>query len=156
MSVESRKEILDLLAGGKITVDEAAAMLTQVNDATTPEAPNPPEPPAPPVMEQATKPALTETAVTKETAVSSVTADGHKPTWFRVRVNNLETGKSKVSVNIPLRMFKFGFTIASHFTPEVAGLNMDEMQSMLLEGESGILVDVRDEESQEHVQVYID
>ncbi|MCA9960173.1 MAG: hypothetical protein KC443_14125, partial [Anaerolineales bacterium] len=85
-----------------------------------------------------------------------VVENGQNPGWFRIRVSNLETGKSKVSVNIPLRMLKFGFTLASHFTPEVAGLNMEELQTMLADGGSGILVDVQDEESQEHVQIYID
>ncbi|MEZ4643465.1 MAG: hypothetical protein R3E31_12160 [Chloroflexota bacterium] len=146
MSVESRKEILDLLANGKIGVDEAAEMLAKASapaaaapePATAPEAK--PEPPlaAAPVKEK------------------PVVENGQNPGWFRIRVSNLETGKSKVSVNIPLRMLKFGFTLASHFTPEVAGLNMDELQTMLADGGSGILVDVQDEESQEHVQIYID
>ena len=87
---------------------------------------------------------------------ANITDPGKSPAWLRVRVNNLDTGKSKVSVNIPVHMLKFGFTVASHFAPEMNGMNVGELQSMLAEGESGILVDVRDEDSNEHVQIYLE
>ncbi|MCA9934489.1 MAG: hypothetical protein H6662_14035 [Ardenticatenaceae bacterium] len=142
MTTDDRKEVLDLLANGKLTVDEAAAMLAKAKE---PAAPPPPAEPVP-VVE-----------IEKEaTAVSPDIAPGKTPAWFRVRVNKLDTGKSKVSVNIPIRMLKFGFTVASHFAPDMDGLDVEELQGMLAEGESGILVDVRDEESNEHVQVYLE
>lgn len=148
MSTESRKEILDLLASGKINVDEAAEMLSQVKEdaapATSAAAPEP--------VTKATPAAKVIEVTTEEAKVKN----GHPPTWFHVRVSNLETGKSKVSVNIPLRMFKLGFTLAKRFTPEVNGLDMEELQSTFNEGGSGIIVDVQDEENNEHVQIYID
>ncbi len=147
MSTDERKEILDLLASGKINVDEAATLLAK---AKTPPAETEVEVEMVEEVEKVAKP-----TVVVEKAPEPVNESGKKPNWFRVRVNNLDTGKSKVSVNIPVRMLKFGFTVASHFTPAV-DLNMQELQSMLMEGESGILVDVRDEESNEHVQVYLE
>jgi hypothetical protein len=72
-----------------------------------------------------------------------------------VRVKNLESGKNKVSVNIPLPMVKFGLKIGRQFSPELNELDLDEMIAALDEGESGMIVDVQDEESNEHVQVFI-
>ena len=75
---------------------------------------------------------------------------------FHVRVRNLETGQNKVTVNIPLRMLKFGLKLGSRFSPELEGINLNEMTEMMGGMESGMLVEVQDEEGNEHVQVYID
>ena len=74
-------------------------------------------------------------------------SNGQKPSWFRVRVKKLDNGKSKVSVNIPLGLVKFGLSIANRFSPELDGVDLDELNEMLQNDEAGILVDVRDEES---------
>ncbi len=152
MSTDERKEILDLLAQGKITVDEAATLLAQ---AKMPQVEPEIEVTQPKLDVEVEAGEQTEKPAPVPDFSGPVAATGRKPSWFRVRVNNLETGKSKVSVNIPVRMLKFGFTIASHFTPQM-DFDMAELESMLMDGESGLLVDVRDEESREHVQIYLD
>ena len=81
---------------------------------------------------------------------------GKEPSWFRVRVANLETGKNRVTVNIPVRMMKFGLKIGSRFGPEIENLDWNELTGMMQDMKSGMLVDVQDEESNEHVQVYLD
>lgn len=143
MSQDERQEVLDLLAKGKITVEEAAALLAQ---AKMP----PPEPPPAINPDDAIKIIEVE-----ETAGTKAAASGQKPAWFRIRVSNLETGKNKVSVNIPVRMLKFGFTVANHFA---AGRKVDlhELESMLATEEGSVLVDVQDEENSEHIQIYLE
>jgi hypothetical protein len=73
-----------------------------------------------------------------------------------VRVANLETGKNRVTVNIPVRMMKFGLKIGSRFSPEIENLDWNELTGMMKDMKSGMLVDVQDEDSNEHVQVYLD
>lgn len=149
MTTTSRKEILELLAGGKITADEAAQLLSQ---------------PAAPVYD--------ETAVADETAVPDVkilkqeealkTNNGgkqpgsKKPGWLHVRVRDLESGRNKVTVNIPLGMVKLGMKIGGRFSPELNGMDWNELETMMNDMESGILVDVQDEEGGEHVQIFVD
>jgi hypothetical protein len=130
----SRKEVLELLAKGKITADEAANLLSQ---ATTEEA---------------------ATAVpTKATASEPISKSlGGKPSWLHVRVRDLQSGRNKVTVNVPLGIVKFGLKVGGRFTPELNGLDWNELQGMMNEAESGILVDVEDEEGGEHVQIYVD
>jgi DNA-binding transcriptional ArsR family regulator len=139
LSSEERKEILELLANGKITADEAAKLLSQAPPAVS-EAPAPPAPLAPPVFEKAADPPVTE---------------GDKPSWLHVRVTDLATGQGKVTVNIPLRLLKFGLSVGSRFAPELEGMDWRELSSMMTE-EKGVLVDVQDEEDGEHVQIYVD
>lgn len=143
MSTINRKEILDLLAAGKINAAEAAELLNNV--ATEPEVTD--------------KEELLKAEFDAEPAIKIVDPMPKKPgngRWFRVRVKNLETGKNKVSVNIPMPMVKFGLKIGRQFSPELNELDLDEMYAAIGETEQGMIVDVQDEESNEHVQVFID
>ena len=144
MATVNRSEILELLAAGKISAAEAADLLSQARreQAAPAEAAAAPEAPA-----KAAEPA----GVTKPEV-----AGGKEPTWFHIRVRNLETGQNKVTVNIPLRMFKFGMRIGRRFSPELAELDWDEINDMIANMESGVLVEVQDEEDKEHVQIYVD
>jgi len=93
----------------------------------------------------------------KEIAIEQVPGNGgKKPSWLHVRVRDLQSGRNKVTVNVPLGMVKFGLKIGGRFSPELNGLDWNELQGMMDEMESGILVDVQDEEDGEHVQVFVD
>lgn len=138
MSKPSRIEILELLSNGKITATEAANLLSDVAPQADP----------PPVAEKTSMPEKATAAPTSENAGD--------PTWFRVRVADLETGKNRVSVNIPVRMMKFGLKLGKRFSPEIENLDWNELSGMVQEMKSGVLVDVQDADSNEHVQVYLD
>lgn len=140
MSKPSRMEILELLSNGKITAVEAANLLSDIGEPTVAEK-APPPPPAEKAPVAPSAPAAPE---------------GQEPSWFRVRVANLETGKNRVTVNIPVRMMKFGLKIGSRFSPEIENLDWTELTGMMKDMKSGMLVDVQDEDSNEHVQVYLD
>ena len=147
MSTVSREEILNLLAAGKINAAEAAELL---NNASTEPAITDKEEllKAEFDVEQDIK--IVDPMPTKKPS------NGSNGRWFRVRVKNLETGKNKVSVNIPMPMVKFGLKIGRQFSPDLNELDLDEMYAAIGESEQGMIVDVQDEESNEHVQVFID
>ncbi len=79
-----------------------------------------------------------------------------EPRWFRVRVTDLVSGKSKVSVNIPFGLMEWGLQIGAQFAPEVADLDLGELKEMLKSGVEGKIVDVIDEEDGEHVEIFIE
>ena len=146
MSKPNRMEILELLSNGKITAAEAADLLSDIGQPEAPAAaPPPPAAKAPEPPKAASAPA------------APTNGDSSKePSWFRVRVANLETGKNRVTVNIPVKMMKFGLKIGSRFSPEIENLDWNELTGMMQEMKTGMLVDVQDEDSNEHVQVYLD
>lgn len=78
------------------------------------------------------------------------------PRWFRVRVTDLVTGKTKTSVNIPLGLMEWGIQIGAQFAPEVANLDLEQLNEMLQSGLEGKIVDVLDEEDGEHVEIFIE
>lgn len=76
--------------------------------------------------------------------------------WFRVRVTDMETGRTKVNVNLPLSLVKVGMRMGAHFAPEVQELDWDEVMVAIQDGANGKLVEVEDVEDGEKVEVYVD
>ena len=76
--------------------------------------------------------------------------------WFRVKVTDLESGKSKATVNIPMGLMNWGLKIGAQFAPEVSDIDMEELGNMLSTGIEGKIIDVVDEEDGEHVEIFIE
>ncbi len=86
-----------------------------------------------------------------------VTKRGLTGQWLRVRVTDMSTGKAKVNVNVPMKLVDAGLNIAAQFTPEMEGAQMmDAVKEALAENIQGKIVDVVDEEDQEHVEIFIE
>lgn len=83
-----------------------------------------------------------------------------KNRWFRVRVTDLQSGKRKVNVNIPMGLMEVGARMGMRFGArhgnEMGDLNLAEILNMVRDGAQGKLVDVEDEEDGEHVEVFVD
>jgi hypothetical protein len=76
---------------------------------------------------------------------------------FRVRVTDLSSGKTKVNVNLPMRLVDAGLNIAAQFAPEMQNDQMmGAVKDALTENLTGKIVDVIDEEDGEHVEIFID
>ena len=79
------------------------------------------------------------------------------PRWLRVRVTDLNTGRSKATVNIPFGLMDWGLRIGAQFAPEVGSYDLQELSRVLSEeGVEGKIVDVIDDEDGEHVEIYVD
>lgn len=76
---------------------------------------------------------------------------------LRVRVTDMSTGKAKVNINVPMKLVNAGINIAAQFIPEMESAQMMEaVKEALAENLSGKIVDVIDEEDQEHVEIFIE
>src|SRR5262245_41523519 len=128
-------EILSQLANGKITAEQAAEPLRSPSaaEAAPSDAPQPSTPPAQPEQQ------------------SSLANR-----WLRIRVSDIQSGRKRVSVNVPLSWVPFGLRLGARYSPEVAGLDINELLAMLQSGANGQLVDVEDHDSGEHVQIYVE
>ncbi len=136
----NRSEILSQLASGQISAEQAAEQLRGPAAPQTP-LPEPPAPEAPP----APAPPLTPE---QQAALAN--------RWLRIRVSDMESGRQRVSVNVPLSWVSFGLKIGARFSPEVAGLDPNEVMAMLQSGANGQVVDVEDADKGEHVQIFIE
>ena len=136
MSTEERMKILEMIASGKITAEEAARLLdaagkTSGSGSSAGEA----------------KPSLAE---------RPAVLDGAKFSGRRLRVKVIENNGTKVNVNLPLSLMEIGLKIGGRFVDELK--DIDREMEMLMEAISndvhGKIVEVDDEDS--HVEVYIE
>jgi len=76
--------------------------------------------------------------------------------WFRVRVSDPETGRSKVNVNIPIGLVNVGVKRGARFIPEDADIDIEELFEQIRSGAHGKIMEVIDEDSGEHVEIFIE
>ena len=78
------------------------------------------------------------------------------PRLLRVRITDTHTGKTKVNVNIPMSLVNVGIRLGARFTPAHANVDYDEIMEAIKSGASGKIVDMEDNESGEHVEVWVE
>ena len=133
-SNEERLKILQMLQDGTINADQAAQLLETLGQTGRKSAQGmPPMPPMPP------RPAG---------------AGGGR--YFRVRVTDTDSGKTRVNVRLPLGLVGAGLKMGMKFAPEIEGMDVEMLQEFLESGELGQIVDVFDDEDGEHVEVFIE
>ncbi len=76
--------------------------------------------------------------------------------WFRVRVTDMSTGRTKVNVNIPMGLVNVGIKMGARFAPEVEGVAYDEIMEAIQSGQQGKIMDVMDEEDGERVEIFVE
>lgn len=126
-SVEERLKILKMIEDGKISAEEGAKLLAALSEGRRAGA-GVPVPPRPP----------------------------GGPRWLRIRVTEVNSGRSKASVQIPLDLVDAGLKIGAHFAPEVSGVDMNNVMQAIRTGMTGKIIDVMDEEDGEHVEIYVE
>lgn len=123
-SSEERIKILQMIQDGKISADDGAKLLEALNKGGR------------------------STGFARKTIR---TRDGSR--YLRVRVTDMDTGRSKVSVNLPLALVDAGMSIAANFAPGIGNADiMDAIES----GMTGKVIDVIDEDDREHVEIFIE
>jgi hypothetical protein len=96
-------------------------------------------------------------AALEEGATKSVpTVPAGQARWMRIRVTDLNTGRSKVNVNLPMGLVDAGVKIGARFAPEMQDIDLDEIIEAIRDGAQGKIVEVEDEEDNERVQIYIE
>jgi hypothetical protein len=76
--------------------------------------------------------------------------------YMRVRVTDTFSGKTKVSVNLPLGLVDAGLNIASNFMPNLGENTAMDIGNAIRDGLTGKIVDVFDEEDGEHIEIFIE
>ena len=125
-TTEERMQILKMVAEKKITAEEGAKLMSAL-----------------------------EPDRKKESAVVMVGGPS-SPRWLRIRVTDLETGKSKVNVNLPISLVNVGMKMGARFAPEVEGVDLNMIFDQIKEGAQGKLIDVEDVEDGERVEIYVE
>ncbi len=99
---------------------------------------------------------LAALADSRRTPPPSAAATGSQARWFRVRVTDTATGRTKVNVNLPMGLVNVGLKMSARFAPELDQEQMGAIAEALKTGAMGKVLDVVDEDDGEHVEVFIE
>lgn len=127
VSSEERVKVLKMVQEGKITAEVAAELLKALDSSNRPHQ-----------------------------RLESTVLPGQSGRFFRVRVTDTDSGKTRVNVRMPLGMVNAGLRMGMKFSPEVEGLDAERLAEILSSGETGQIVDIFDDEDGEHVEVFIE
>jgi hypothetical protein len=119
-------QILGMVAEGKISAEEGAKLLAALE----------------------VEPKKREARATSEQPSA--------PRWFRVRVTDLETGRNKVNVNLPMSLVDVGTRMGARFAPELSELDFTQIIEQIKSGTQGKIVEVEDAEDGERVEIYVE
>ena len=81
---------------------------------------------------------------------------GGEARWFRVRVTDLATGKTKVNVNIPMGLVNVGIKMGARFAPGLDSEQIEVIAEALKSGAVGKIVEATDEEDGERVEIFVE
>ena len=123
---EERMIILEMLEIGKITAAEAAKLLETL-DKTNPDR----------MREKDVQP--------KE-----------KGEFFRIHITDTKSGKSRANIRIPLSIIGADEKFGADLTPNIAGVESEMLMKAARTGEVGKIIDVYDDEDNEHIEIYIE
>ncbi len=76
--------------------------------------------------------------------------------WFRVRVTDRVTGKIKVDIRLPVNVVKAGSKLGARFSPEVSGLDINQVLEYVDAGTTGRIFELTHDSDQELVEVFIE
>jgi len=78
------------------------------------------------------------------------------PRWFRLRVTDLETGRTKVNVNLPMSLVQVGIKMGARFAPEGGDIDFREVIDQIKSGAQGKVMDYMNSEDGERVEIYVE
>jgi hypothetical protein len=78
------------------------------------------------------------------------------PRWFRVRVTDVQSGRNKVNVNIPMGLVNVGIKMGARFAPEIEGQQLEGIMDAIRSGQQGKIMDIFDEEDGERVEIFVE
>jgi hypothetical protein len=76
--------------------------------------------------------------------------------WLRLRITDLDTQRPKVSVNLPMTWVALGLKLGSHYKPELAQIDVNEIVESVRRGAEGRLVEVENIEDGERIEIFVD
>lgn len=130
---EERLRILKMIQDGKISAEDGIQLLEAL-DSTSSQGAN-----------------------SKNAGGTAAYPQGKSPArWLRVRVTDTDSGKARVNVRLPIGVVTAGLKMGARFSPEVEGLDVNQLDGFIRSGVVGQIVDVYDDADGEHIEVFLE
>jgi len=76
--------------------------------------------------------------------------------WLRIRVSDVDSGKTTVNVNLPIGLVDVGLRMGARFVPDLDGMELEELSDALQQGATGKIIDIVDEDDGQRVEIYFE
>lgn len=125
---EERLRVLEMISQGQISAEEGARLIEALERGETPPPQPAPSTPPPPAG----------------------------PRWLRVRITDLRSGRTRVNLRLPVSVLEAGLRLGARFGPSLTTDQQARILRAVRAGYSGLIVDVRDEEEGEQVEILLE
>lgn len=85
-----------------------------------------------------------------------VSSSGNEPRWIRVLVTDVDSGKTRVNVRLPVNLMSTGVKMGAHFSADMQELNMQQINDFVKRGVTGQVMEVVDDDEGEKVAIYLE
>lgn len=89
-------------------------------------------------------------------AASRRTSEHARSRLVRVRVTDLQTGRQKASVSIPVGLVNVGLRLGARLAPQLSGSALETLLRSIEDGASGRLLEWQDLEEGERVELFVE
>jgi hypothetical protein len=76
--------------------------------------------------------------------------------WLRVHITDVNTGKTRVNVRLPVTVLNTGIKMGARFSTEIGQMEMNQVMEAIRNGEIGKILDIIDDEDGEHIQILLE
>ncbi len=128
-SSQERLQVLRMIDEGKITAEEGFQLLKVLD--STDGASDSPRP-------------------------TSGVDEALKGKLVRLQVIDLESGRSKATASVPLRLLEVGLRIATHYAPGLKHMNPDSLLDALGTVNEGRIIEIVDEEQKTRIELRVE
>jgi hypothetical protein len=81
---------------------------------------------------------------------------GNEPRWIRVLVTDVDSGKTRVNVRLPVNLMSTGVKMGAHLSADMQELNMQQINDFVKRGVTGQVMEVVDDDEGEKVAIYLE
>jgi hypothetical protein len=85
-----------------------------------------------------------------------VSNSGSEPRWIRVLVTDVDSGKTRVNVRLPVNLMSTGVKMGAHLSADMQELNMQQINDFVKRGITGQVMEVVDDDEGEKVAIYLE
>jgi hypothetical protein len=89
-----------------------------------------------------------------KTSADEVSANG--PRWLHVLITDATTGKTRVNVRLPVNLVNAGVKLGARLSTEMDEFNMEQISESIRNGYTGTVIDMVDDNEDEHVQIILE
>ena len=128
-SSQERIAVLNMIQQGTITAEQGLELLYALDEKQVEKSSRSPVPPA---------------------------EKAHSGHWFRVKVSDVDSGRVRVNIRLPVSVLSAGMKMGARFSPEIEGLDTERLLNLIHSTQVGKIVDAVDEKDGEHIEITIE